>query len=69
MRKNFSIAGALLGLAYIVYAMIDMYLKPPPGTDAEAIMLQFLFAAFTVPFGAAIGLGLGLLVEGLFKSK
>ena len=70
MRKTFSIAGALAGLVYSGCGVWTAYRHGAESTGGARIIMEFLvFSVFTAPLGAAIGLGIGLLIDGLLKPK
>ena len=70
MRKPFSIAGAIAGVFYAGAGMWAAYRHGAESAGPARIIMEFLvFTVFTAPLGAAIGLGIGLLVDGLRKSK
>ena len=70
MRKSFSIAGAVAGILYAAFGMWAAYRHGTESAGVARIIMEFLvFTVFTGPLGAAIGLGIGLLVDGLRKSK
>lgn len=65
LAKPFTIAGFLLGEIYMFFTVLA-----PSGADAPAagspVFLRVLTSAlFFGPFGAAIGLGIGLLISAL----
>ena len=69
MRKIVSIAGAVAGFAYTAWRMSIAYSQPHP-EGLGTIILQFcVFSLFTVPLAAAVGLGIGLLLDGLVRRK
>ncbi len=73
VRKIMLLAGAAAGLAHTVLGLVGVCLDAKGPLPVGALVAQFLvYSLFTIPFGAVIGLGFGLLAEGalkLFKSK
>lgn len=70
MRKFFTIAGAIAGLLYTCLGMATAYRHAPMTVAPGRIVMEFLvLAIFTAPLGAAVGLGIGLLVDGLRKRR
>lgn len=69
MRKFVSIAGAVAGLVYTAWRMAIAYSEPHPEGIGTIVFQFFVFSIFTVPLGAAVGLGIGLLLDGLVKRK
>ena len=70
MRKTLSITGAAAGIGYTAWGMAAAYRHASETVGAGRIIMEFLvFSVFTAPLGAAIGLGIGLLIDGLRKSK
>ena len=73
LRKKFTIAGAIAGLAYTVIGLMTAYKNAPVSETTTGIIVQFfVFSLFTVPFAALIGMGFGFLAEAfvnLLKSK
>ncbi len=66
MRKIVTVAGALAGLVYTGLGMASSYRHATAPLDYRQIAMEFLIlAVFTVPLGASVGLGVGLLLEGL----
>lgn len=71
LRKWCSIIGFLLGSVYSVVGMIGAYKSPnaPTASMPELVMQFFIFWFFSGALLGAIGLGAGLLLEGLFCRK
>ena len=69
IRNITSLAGAAFGIAYTAYGMYGAYrTSEVVQTESMKLLEGLVLCAFTVPFGAVIGLGLGLLLEGLVSS-
>jgi hypothetical protein len=70
MIKLFSILGAFGGLVYTILGVWGAHMKPPVPVGPWQGVVDFLvLAAFTIPFGAAIGLGLGVIFAAIFQRK
>jgi len=69
LRKWCSIIGFLLGSVYTAIGMLGAYKMPnaPAASTGELVMQFFIFWFFTGAFFAALGLGVGLLLEGLVR--
>lgn len=66
IRKRFILYGAAAGVLYTVLAMMASYTDGSRSIEVGRLLLEFtVFAFFTAQLGAVIGLGLGLLAEGL----
>jgi|GEM_PF-3059317 len=66
IRKRFILYGALAGVLYTVLAMMASYTDSSQSAGVGRLLLEFtVFSFFTAQLAAVIGLGLGLLVEGL----
>lgn len=69
IRKKFSIAGAIVGVAYTAFGMATLYRNDPVTDHIGWLILAFaVIALFAAPLGGALGLGIGILAEGLFNS-
>ncbi len=63
--KPFSIAGFVFGEVYMLFTFLAPNLKGGPPVPIEASVMRVLVGAiFLGPFGAAAGMGVGLLVTG-----
>ena len=70
MIKISSILGAFGGLVYTILGVTGAYKRPPIPLGFGQGLFDFLvLAAFTIPFGAAIGVGVGLILHGVLKRK
>ena len=65
----FSIAGFILGEAYMLFAVLAPYRTGAPIPADTLIGKLIVFAIFFGPFGALVGLGVGLLVSGMIPRK
>jgi len=65
--KAFTIGGFILGEIYMLFAVLAPYRTGAP-IPASALFWKILGSAvFFGPFGAAVGLGVGLLVSALLR--
>lgn len=68
IRTVCSIIFGLFGFVYTYIAMVGAYNTSDITETRTMLVVQFLvFSVFIVPFLAAIGLGVGFLLEGLVK--
>jgi hypothetical protein len=66
MRKRLSIAGGIAGIGYTLWGMAATYRHVQEPVNPWRIVLEFIvLSLFTAPLGATLGLGLGLILEGL----
>ncbi len=66
--KKFAILGFIFGEAYMFFTVASPRLK---GVDIPALSIAIRVAALSLlfgPFGLALGTGVGLLVDGLYRS-
>lgn len=69
IRKKVSLAGAVVGLVYAFMGVAGAYYDPSlTGTPTRLAMEFLVISAFTAPLGGMIGLGFGLLIEGLIQT-
>jgi hypothetical protein len=67
--KLFTIAGFVFGEIYMLYAVLAPY-RTGAAIPASALVWKIIASAFFFgPFGAAVGLGVGLLVSALFSKR
>ncbi len=69
LTKPFTIAGFILGEIYMLFAALAPYYN---GTEVPLdgkLMRIFAGAFFFGPFGAAAGLGIGLLVGAVWRKR
>ena len=69
LTKPFTIAGFILGELYMLYAVLAPYHTGAPVPLIGKIYRILGASVFFGPFGAAVGLGIGLLVGALLKKR
>ncbi len=69
VTKPFTIAGFILGEIYMLYVVLAPYQSGAPVPLVGKIYRVLGASFFFGPFGAAIGLGIGLLVGALLRRR
>jgi len=65
--KPFTIAGFILGEAYMLYAVLAPYRTGAPIPTSTLVWKLLASSIFFGPFGAAVGMGVGVLLAGLLS--
>ena len=65
--KTCTIGGFVLGEIYMLYAVLAPYRTGVPIPSSTLLWKLVASSVFFGPFGAAIGLGFGLLVSALWR--
>ncbi len=69
LSKPFTIAGFALGEIYMLFAVLAPY-RTGAAIPATALVWKIIVCAiFFGPFGAAVGLGVGLIVSALLPKR
>lgn len=67
--KAFTIGGLVAGEAYMLFAVLAPYRTGAPIPPSALVWKVLSSALFFGPFGAAVGLGIGLLVSALLPRR
>ncbi len=63
MRKRFAMGGAILGLAWGLYAVIMAYVAAPGGVGPAELMVQLVILGVLSVCGAVVGFLVGAVAD------
>jgi hypothetical protein len=69
MKRRFAIGGAVLGVAWGLYAIVAAYVAAPGGVGSFELIIQFVLFGVLATFGAVGGFIVGWLVDLVRRPK